>query len=109
MRIPGGGGLQRKLVEQMEKFQQDLKTAQKELDELRVEAEAGGGAVRAVASGSGELIELRISPDAVDPEDVEMLQDLVLAAVGEALQKGRQAQEERLGSLSGGLGIPGLL
>jgi DNA-binding protein YbaB len=65
--------------------------------------------VTAVANGSGELTELRISPDAVDPNDVEMLQDLVLAAVREALQKARQVQEEKLGALTGGLGIPGLL
>jgi len=93
----------------MEKFQEDLKAAHEELEKLRVEATAGGGAVTAVANGSGELTELRISPDAVDPNDVEMLQDLVLAAVGEALQKARQVQEEKLGALTGGLGIPGLL
>ncbi len=109
MKIPGGGALQKQLVRQMEKFQQDLKAAQKELDELRVEAAAGGGAVTAVANGSGELTELRISPEAVDPQDVEMLQDLVLAAVREALQKARQAQEEKLGGLTGDLGVPGLL
>ena len=60
-------------------------------------------------NGSGELTELRISPEAVDPSDVEMLQDLVLAAVKEALQKAREVQEEKLGDLTGGLGIPGLL
>jgi DNA-binding YbaB/EbfC family protein len=109
MQIPGAGGLQRQLARQMEKFQEDLKTAHEELEKLRVEATAGGGAVTAVANGSGELTELRISPDAVDPNDVEMLQDLVLAAVSEALQKARQVQEEKLGALTGGLGIPGLL
>ena len=109
MKIPGGGALQRQLMRQMEKFQQDLKVAHEELEKLRVEATAGGGAVTAVANGSGELTELRISPDAVDPNDVEMLQDLVLAAVSEALQKAREVQEEKLGDLTGGLGIPGLL
>jgi DNA-binding YbaB/EbfC family protein len=109
MKIPGGDALQRKLMRQMEKFQEDLKTAQDELAALRLEAAAGGGAVTAVATGSGELIELRISPDAVDPSDVEMLQDLILAAVREALEKAHQAQQEKMGALSGGLGIPGLL
>jgi DNA-binding YbaB/EbfC family protein len=109
MKIPGGGALQRQLMRQMEKFQQDLKVAHEELEKLRVEATAGGGAVTAVANGSGELTELRISPEAVDPKDVEMLQDLVLAAVKEALQKAREVQEEKLGDLTGGLGIPGLL
>jgi DNA-binding YbaB/EbfC family protein len=109
MKIPGGGAIQRQFIRQMEKLQQDLKAAQEELSQLRLEATAGGGAVSAVANGRGELIELRISPDAVDPGDVEMLQDLVLAAVREALDKAHEAQEEKLGDLSGGLGIPGLV
>lgn len=109
MMMPGGGGFQRQLMRQMEKLQKDLKEAQDELAELRVEASAGGGAVTAVANGSGELIELRISPEAVDPDDIEMLQDLVLAAVRESLEKARQAQQEKLGGLTGGLGLPGLL
>jgi DNA-binding protein YbaB len=61
-----------------------------------------------VASGHGELVDLRISPEAADPDDVEMLQDLVLAAVREALEKARKAQEEKMGGLTGGLGIPDL-
>lgn len=109
MMMPGGGALQRQLMRQMEKLQKDLKAAQDELAELRVEASAGGGAVTAVANGSGELMELRISPEAVDPDDIEMLQDLVLAAVRESLEKARQAQQEKLGGLTGGLGLPGLL
>lgn len=108
MKIPGGGGLQRQLMRQMEKLQQELKAAQEELGQLRFEASAGGGVVTAVANGHGELIELRISPEAVDPEDVEMLQDLVIAAVREALEKGRKAQEEKMGALTGGLGLPGI-
>lgn len=108
MNIPGGGGLQRQLMQKMEKLQQDLKAAQEDLGKLRVEASAGGGAVTAVANGSGELLELRISPEAVNPDDVEMLQDLVLAAVREALEKARRAQEEKMGGMTGGLGIPGL-
>lgn len=108
MKIPGGGGLEKQLMRQMEKLQRDMGAAQEELGQLRVEASAGGGAVTAVANGQGELIELRISPEAVDPGDVEMLQDLVLAAVREALEKGRKAQEEKMGGITGGLGIPGL-
>jgi DNA-binding YbaB/EbfC family protein len=108
MKIPGGGGLEKQLMRQMEKLQRDMGVAQEELGQLRVEASAGGGAVTAVANGQGELIELRISPEAVDPGDVEMLQDLVLAAVREALEKGRKAQEEKMGGITGGLGIPGL-
>ncbi len=108
MKIPGSGGLQRQLMRQMEKLQRDMEKAQEELGEERVEASAGGGAVTAVANGLGDLVELRISPEAVDPEDVEMLQDLVLAAVREAIEKGRRLQEEKMGGLTGGLGIPDL-
>lgn len=108
MKIPDGGALPRQLMRQMQKFQQDLAAAQQELAQLRVEASAGGGAVKAVANGNGELLELEISPEAVDPGEVEMLRDLVLAAVREALEKARQAQGERMGDLTGGLGLPSL-
>jgi len=108
MKIPGGGGIERQVMKQMEKLQRDMEEAQRQLGELRVEATAGGGAVTAVANGSGDVLELRISPEAVDPNDVEMLQDLVLAAVREALEKSRKAQEDKMGGLTGGLGIPGL-
>jgi hypothetical protein len=108
MKIPGGGGMQRQLLKQMEKLQQDMEEAQRQLGEMRLEATAGGGAVTAVANGSGDLLELRISREAVDPDDVDMLQDLVLAAVCEALEKSRKAQGEKMGGLTGDLGIPGL-
>lgn len=108
MKLPGGGGMQRQLAKQMEKLQREMEEAQRELAEMRLEAMAGGGAVTAIANGSGELLELRISPEAVDPSDVEMLQDLVLAAVREALGKSRQAQEERMGGLTGGLNLSDL-
>lgn len=108
MKLPGGGGLERQLMKQMEKLQQDMDAAQQELAELRVEASAGGGVVTAVANGQGDLIDLRIQPEAVDPNDVEMLQELVLAAVKQAIEKGRAVQQEKMGELTGGMGIPGL-
>ncbi len=108
MRIPGGGGLERQILRQMEKLQQEMKAAQDELAETRVEASSGGGAVTAVANAQGELLQVTIAPEAVDPNDVEMLQDLVVAAVREALEKGRKIQEEKMGAITGGLGIPGL-
>jgi hypothetical protein len=107
MKIPGAGGLQKQLMKQMEQLQRDMEKAQHELADLRVEASSGGGAVRAVANGQGDLLELTIAPEAVDPNDVEMLQDLVLAAVREALEKGRKEQEARMGGLTGGLDLPG--
>jgi len=106
--MPGGGGLQRQLMRQVEQFQRDMQAAQEELATMRVEGTAGGGVVKAVANGSGELLELTISPDAVDPNDVEMLQDLILAAVREALESARKTQEEKMGGLTGGMNVPGL-
>ena len=108
MKIPGGGGMQRQLMKQMEKLQQDMEEAQRQLGEMRLVAAAGGGVVVATANGAGEIVDLRIAPEAVDPNDVEMLQDLVLAAVREALEKSRKAQEEKMGGLTGGMNIPGL-
>lgn len=108
MKIPGGGALQRQLQKQVQKFQEDLEETQKALAELRLETTAGGGAVTAVANGAGQLLELRISPEAVNPDDVEMLQDLILAAVREVLEKSEQAREERMGGLTGGLDLAGL-
>jgi len=108
MRMPGGGGVQRQLMRQVEQFQRDMQAAQEELATMRVEGTAGGGVVKAVANGSGELLELTISPDAVDPNDVEMLQDLILAAVREALESARKTQEEKMGGLTGGMNVPGL-
>jgi len=109
MKIPGGGGSPRELMRRMQKLQEDLEAAEQELAGMRVEASAGGGAVSAVANGRGELIELRVAPEVVAAGDVEMLQDLVLAAVREALEKARQVQQDRMGELTGGLGLPGIL
>lgn len=100
--------MQRQLMRQVEQFQRDMQAAQEELATMRVEGTAGGGVVKAVANGSGELLELTISPDAVDPNDVEMLQDLILAAVREALESARKTQEEKMGGLTGGMNVPGL-
>jgi len=109
MKLPGGGAFDRQMLRQLQKLQDDVEAAQRELASMRIEASAGGGAVTAVASGSGELLEVRISPEVVDPKDVEMLEDLVLAAVRESLEKAHKAQEEKMSGLAGGLGLPGLL
>jgi nucleoid-associated protein EbfC len=103
-----GGGMGRMLMKQMEEMQRKMERTRAELAEERLERAAGGGAVAATASGLGELISVRISPDVVDPADVEMLQDLVTAAVREATGAGRALMEERMGALTGGLKIPGL-
>lgn len=105
---PPGGQSNKNLLRQAQKLQEALAKAQEELDEATVEASAGGGAVRAVATGKQTLKSIAIDPSAVDPADIEMLQDLVLAAANEALEKSRAMANERLGALTGGLNIPGL-
>lgn len=92
----------------LRQLQKEIARVQEELAEARVEATSGGGAVRAVASGQGELVELRIAPEVLDPADVGMLEDLVVAAVNEALGKARALAASRMQAATGGLGLPGL-
>jgi len=97
----------KKMLEQAQQMQDQL---QRDLADVRVSATAGGGVVTAVVSGHKELLELKIDPAAVDPEDVEMLQDLVVAAVNEASRRVDADLQERLGGLAGlgGMGLPGM-
>lgn len=96
------------MLKQMQKLQAEVARLQEELGERTVDATAGGGAVRAVANGRQELVRIEIKPEAADPDDVEMLQDLILTAVNEALRKSREMVAQEVGRLTGGLGIPGL-
>jgi DNA-binding YbaB/EbfC family protein len=97
-----------KMLKQAQKLQAEMQRVQEQLAAERVEATAGGGVVRAVANGHGDLVELTIDPSVVDPSDVGMLADLVLAAVNEAQRNARALAEERMRSVTGGLQIPGL-
>ena len=97
-----------KMMKQAQKLQRQMMEAQEALAEERVEATSGGGMVRVVADGQQNVLEVKIDPEAVDPEDVEMLEDLVLAAVSEALRKSRELAEERMGAFTKGMKIPGL-
>jgi DNA-binding YbaB/EbfC family protein len=94
----------RQLMRQAQEMQQQLALAQAELAERRFEGSAGGGLVTAVVTGGPELVEIRISPEVVDPEDVEMLEDLVLVAVRQAMEAAVAATNETLGGVTGGLG-----
>jgi DNA-binding YbaB/EbfC family protein len=96
------------MMRQMQKMQEDMVAAQEALATETVEASAGGGTVKAVVTGAGELRSLAIAPEVVDPEDVEMLEDLVVAAVGEGLRKAQELQASRMGSVTGGLDLGGL-
>jgi DNA-binding YbaB/EbfC family protein len=95
------------LAKMAQQMQAEMARAEQELQALTVEGTAGGGAVKAVVTGKQEIVSVTISPDVVDPDDVEMLQDLVLAAVSDALTKARVAGEQRMARVTGGLKIPG--
>ncbi|MCW2522981.1 MAG: hypothetical protein JWO63_1316 [Frankiales bacterium] len=96
------------LMKQAQKMQQQLAVAQAELAETEVSGTAGGGLVTARVTGGSELLSVTLDPSVVDPEDVETLQDLVVAAIRDASHNARQLSEAKLGPLTGGLGIPGL-
>ena len=97
-----------KMMQQVQQMQQEMQQAQEELARETVTASAGGGAVKATMTGNLELVELQIDPEVLDPEDVEMLQDMVLAAVNEALTSSQEMASKRLGGITGGLGDLGL-
>jgi DNA-binding YbaB/EbfC family protein len=96
------------MLQQLQAMQTDMLKAQEELAASSVTASAGGGAVSAVVSGERRVLAITIAPEVVDPEDVEMLQDLVTAAVNEGLEQIDQQAAERMSSLTGGIDVPGL-
>lgn len=100
--------MNRAFLRQAQQLQAKLEKAQEELEKTTLEASSGGGAVTVVITGGQRVQSVKISPQAVDPEDVELLEDLVLAAVNEAIRKSQELAASRLGALTGGLKIPGL-
>ncbi|MGI8910751.1 MAG: YbaB/EbfC family nucleoid-associated protein [Rubrobacteraceae bacterium] len=97
-----------KMMQQVQKMQADMQQAQEELAKETVTASAGGGAVKVTVTGGLEVISVEIDPEVVDPEDVEMLQDMVLAATNEAVNSSQEMASKRLGGITGGLGDMGL-
>ena len=101
-----------KLLQQVGEMQEQMQQAQDELAHEVVESSAGGGMVTVTANGAGEIKQIKIDPKAIDPDDPELLADMVLAAVNEAIRSARSLQESKLGGLAGGalggLGLPGL-
>jgi hypothetical protein len=100
-----------KMLQQVQQMQADMLKAQEELAAERVEASVGGGMVTVTASGSGEIVGVKISPEAIDPDDPETLEDLVVAGVNEALRNAQDLAQSKLGGVAGdlkGLGLPGL-
>ncbi len=101
-------GNMQKMMKQAQQLQRKMLEAQEALAEERVEGSAGGGMVKVVADGQQNVLEVAINPEAVDPEDVEMLQDLVLAAVADALKKSRDLTDEKMGAFTKGMKLPGM-
>ena len=107
--FPGmGGGNMQQLARQAQKLQQQMTKMQEELEAREYEATAGGGMVTAKVTGKKELVSLEIKPEAVDPDDVEMLQDMIMAAVNEALRTAADTSERELSKLTGGMNLGGL-
>ncbi len=108
--FPGGfgGGNMNNLMKQAQKLQREMEQMQKDLEEKEFEVSVGGGAVVVKANGKKEVVSINIKPEVVDADDVEMLEDLVLSAVNEALRKADEESANKMGKLTGGMNIPGL-
>ncbi len=107
----GGGGGKKKpadMMKQMQKIQEEMARAQENLENESVEGTAGGGIVTVTANGKGKITGVKIDPEAVDPEEIEMLEDLVLAAVNNAAEKAEELSESKMGPLTQGLNITGM-
>jgi DNA-binding YbaB/EbfC family protein len=107
--FPGGmGGNMGNLMKQAQKMQQNMAKVQEELKNKTVEASVGGGVVNIKANAQKEILEIHIKPEAVDPDDVEMLQDMIIAAVNEVIKKAEDIANTEMGKVTGGLGMPGM-
>ena len=106
--MPMGGMNQMQMMKQAQKMQENLMKMQEELQAKEYEATAGGGVITAVCGGNRELKSITIDPEAVDPEDVEMLQEMIVAAVNEAMRKAEADQSANMAKLTGGLNLGGL-
>lgn len=108
-KVGGGGGSMQKQIAQMQQMQRQMEQMQAELEEKEITTTSGGGAVSVTVNGKKEIVNLHLEKDIVDPDDVEMLQDLVIAAVNEAMRQIDEISNAEMGKLTGGLNIPGLM
>ena len=106
--MPGGGMNMNQLMKQAQKMQQQMAEMQEELANKTLEVSSGGGAIKVTISGEKKILDLTISPDVVDPDDVEMLQDLVISAVNEAIRQIEESANSQMSKLTGGLNLPGM-
>ena len=106
----GFGGINmNQIMKQAKKMQEEMEKTQADIEEREFESTSGGGVVKATVNGKREVVSLKIDPDVIDPEDSEMLEDLVIAAVNDAMKKADEYSSESMGKLTGGLNIPGLM
>lgn len=103
-----GGGNMNNIMKQAQKFQKQMEDMQVELENKEFDATVGGGAVTVVANGKKQIVDIRIKPEVVDPDDVEMLQDLILTACNEAIKRAEEETSAEMKKLTGGLNIPGM-
>ncbi|MBP3627218.1 MAG: YbaB/EbfC family nucleoid-associated protein [Clostridia bacterium] len=110
VRIPnsGGPGNMNQMLKQAQKMQEDMAALQEDLEQREYTASSGGGMIEVTVDGKHNIKLLKINPDAVDPEDVEMLEDLITVAVNEAISNAAKTAEEEMGAITGGLNMPGL-
>ncbi len=108
VRIPNQGPSRNDMLKQVQKMQEDMATLQADLDEREFTATSGGGMISVTVNGKHELKELKINPDAIDPDEPEMLEDLIIVAVNEAIANATKTSEEEMGAITGGLNIPGM-
>ncbi|MCK9216475.1 MAG: YbaB/EbfC family nucleoid-associated protein [Firmicutes bacterium] len=104
---PGGMGNMGNMMKQAQKMQREMLKLQEEIEQRTVEASSGGGAVNVVVSGKKDVRSITIEPEVVDPDDIEMLQDLIMAAINEAIRKADEMVAQEMSKLTGGLNLPG--
>ncbi|MBE6762263.1 MAG: YbaB/EbfC family nucleoid-associated protein [Ruminococcaceae bacterium] len=108
VRIPNQGPSRGDMLKQVQKMQDDMAALQADLEEREYTATSGGGMISVTINGKHEITELKINPDAIDPDEPEMLEDLITVAVNEAITNATKTSEEEMGALTGGLNIPGM-
>ena len=108
MKFNPGGGSMNKMIKQAKQVQEQIIKMQEELKEREIETSAGGGAITVRVNGKQELIAIKISPEVVDPDDIEMLEDLVIAAVNEGIRQSQEMVSTEMAKITGGFNIPGL-
>ena len=108
VRIPNQGPSRNDMLKQVQKMQEDMANLQEDLDAREYTATSGGGMISVTVNGKHEITELKINPDAIDPEEPEMLEDLITVAINEAIATATKTSEDELGAITGGLNIPGM-